>query len=215
MHRSRGGLAAVAAHREPHDRNDDPGRRDRDGECHDEVRGAGEAHGGGTGTRVATLDPAATRDLRRSLAHATDAVDFGDVPVADIPSTQTRVHFRGRIIRANVNALDFDTGLTTAQRHARERLSRVIESAAQVPNSAYEPATYEVGLIVFDDPSIQLEWPGPALPTGTCGTLTSAEYDQFPGGFQQGNAYTSGGRTFSLWLRPLRPGEQACRNSIG
>ena len=67
VHRSRGGLAAVAAHREPHDRNDDPGRRDRDGKCHDKVRGAGEAHGGGTGTRVAarvrTTDLVATKAI--------------------------------------------------------------------------------------------------------------------------------------------------------
>ncbi len=160
---------------------------------------------------VADLDRAQALGLRRALMRTTAGVDFGVVPVLDAPDTRTRASLRGRVVHARVNALGLDGMITEAQRRARERLRAVIERADAFPARAWAPAAFEVRRLPVDEASIALEWPGPELPPGECGTIPAEEYGAFPESFAQGNAYTADGRAFALWVRPLLPGQQGCR----
>jgi hypothetical protein len=159
---------------------------------------------------IATMTPSESRTLRRALARAIDGVDFGDVPVADVGYTRVRIAIDGRVLRASINALGMDTGLAPEQRRARDRLERIIDRAMDTPSSTFGPDVYEVRLITRGEPGIQLEWPGPALPAGDCGIVSAATYDAFPDSYRQGSHYTSGGRQFEIWTRPLLPGQRAC-----
>lgn len=173
--------------------------------------GVDDAHGVPS-WRVATVTADANRRLRGSLARAIDDVDFGDIPVADIGYTRVRVVLDGRVLRARINALGMHTGLTEEQRRARERLERIILRAATGSAEPFAPETYEIRRITRGDPGIQLEWPGPALPAGDCGTIPAASYAAFPASYRQGNRYTWRGQQFDLWIRALLPGQRACRS---
>ena len=76
---------------------------------------------GVTTYEVARISPRESRRMRELLVRATDGVDFGDVPVADVGYTRTRVVLDGRLTTSLTNALQMDTGLTPAQTQARER----------------------------------------------------------------------------------------------
>ena len=160
---------------------------------------------------LAQLDRAEALSLRRALLHVTAGVDFGVVPVPDAPDTRTRVALRGRVVHARVNALGLDGMITEAQRRARELLRAVIERADAFPARAWAPAAFEVRRLPVDEASIALEWPGPELPPGECGTIPAEEYGAFPESFAQGSSYTAKGTAFFLWVRPLLPGQQGCR----
>jgi hypothetical protein len=166
---------------------------------------------GVTTYEVAKISPRESRQLRRLLVRATDGIDFGDVPVADVGYTRTRVVLDGRVTTSNTNALEMDTGLTPAQTQARERLRTSIQRFKDVPADPFIPPAYEVRLVVRDEAGIQLEWPGPPLPAGECGQISRADYLAFPDSYRQGDRYTWRGQQFDLWTRPLMPGERACR----
>jgi hypothetical protein len=152
-----------------------------------------------------------SRQLRGLLVRATDGVDFGDIPVADVGYTRTRVILDGRVTTSMTNALQMDTWLTPAQTQARERLRRSIQRFEDVPAGPFIPLAYEVRLVLRDEPGSQLEWPGPSLPPGECGQISRADYLAFPDSYRQGGRYTWRGQQFDLWTRPLMPGERACR----
>ena len=161
--------------------------------------------------RIAQLNPTQSRSLRVSFFRATSGVVFGDVPVADVGYTRTRATMHGVVAWQRINALGMDTGLTSAQRQARQRLQGVIDAAIARPSGAFAPTAYEVRRVRMDDPSIQVQWPGPRLPASECGTIGASAYAAFPAEFGQGSAYTWRGTAFALWVRPLLPGEAGCR----
>lgn len=161
--------------------------------------------------RIAELSSSAARDLRADFHGATSAVDFGFVPVADVGYTHVRVAYEGRTAYTSINALAMTGGLTRDQRASRERLSALIDSTTDGHAREYLPEAFEVRRIAADSPTIQLEWPGPDLPVNACGHLGADAYADFPETFRQGNAYTWRGEAFTLWLRPLLPGETGCR----
>ncbi|MFM9050275.1 MAG: hypothetical protein ACKOMX_09580 [Actinomycetota bacterium] len=169
-----------------------------------------DAHGVMT-YRVAELRPREGRRLLERFARATVDVDFGFVPVADVGYTFTRVDIDGRPTYRSINALSMDTGLTTAQRRARTHLAKVIEAMSDHPGNAYVPMAFEARRLPVDGPGVQIEWMGPRLPRTDCAAVEAGTYADFPREFQQGNAYTSDGAAFTLWLRPLLPGQEACR----
>jgi len=173
------------------------------------VPGAEDAHGVWT-FDVSRLDRSDIQRLRQALAGAMHDVDFGDVPVADVGYTRVRVIVEGQVVQARINALGMDTGLTDSQREARNRLERIIERATGFAAVPFAAQTYEVRRITRGDPGIQLEWPGPDLPKGDCGTIPAATYAAFPDSYRQGNRYTWRGQQFDLWTRPLMPGQRAC-----
>ncbi|MFM9135649.1 MAG: hypothetical protein ACKOT0_09510 [bacterium] len=160
---------------------------------------------------VADLDRADALGLRRALLRATAGVDFGVVPVPDAPDTRTRVALGGQVVHSRVNALGLDGMITDAQRRARERLQAVIARAHRFPALPWSPSSYEVRRMPVNEASIALEWPGPRLPAGDCGTIPAATYADFPDGYAQGSAYTADGAAFALWARPLLPGQVGCR----
>ena len=149
--------------------------------------------------------------LRRDLARATTGVDFGDIPVADVGYTRTRAVVDGRVVRTRINAFDMDMGLTPQQLRAREALRAVIEGAQGFATRPSATRRYEVRQSDAGDPQVQVEWPGPRLPDGECGTISAATYSRFPAQFTQGSAYYVSGRALTIWVRPLLPGERACR----
>lgn len=161
--------------------------------------------------RMARLAPREARAFRLSLMRATSGVDFGDVPVADVGYTRTRVRADGKATWARINALGMDAGLRTDQRQARQRLQALIDQVTARPSRAFEPSAYEIQRMTTDGPQQQLEWPGPTLPDGKCGSISARTYGEFPDSFRQGSAYTWQGEGFTLWVRPLAPGETACR----
>lgn len=167
---------------------------------------------GVTTYEVARISPRESRRMRELLVRATDGVDFGDVPVADVGYTRTRVILDGRLTTSMTNALQMDTGLTPAQTQARERLRRSIQRFEEVPADPFIPLAYEVRRVLRDEPGIQLEWPGPSLPAGACGQISRVDYLAFPDSYRQGGRYTWRGQQFDLWTRPLMPGERACRS---
>lgn len=173
--------------------------------------GADDARGVTT-YEIARISLRQSRQLRELLVRATDEVDFGDVPVADVGYTRTRVVLDGQVTTSKTNALQMDTGLAPAQIQARERLRRVIQRFEDVPAEPFIPEAYEVRLIERDVPGIQLEWPGPSLPDGDCGQISRADYLDFPADYRQGSRYTWQVRQFDLWVRPLMPGERPCRS---
>ncbi len=175
------------------------------------LRPDGEDAHGVTAYAVADLDRSEAMRLRRALSMATAGIDFGIVPVPDAPHTRTRVSLRGREVHATVNALVLDEMITDAQRAARVHLRAVLQRADSFAHQPWAPAAYEVRRLPVDEASIALEWPGPVLPPGECGTIPAEEYGAFPESFAQGNAYTADGRAFALWVRPLLPGQQGCR----
>ena len=161
--------------------------------------------------RVAQLPSSGARALRQDLHRATSNVDFGFVPVADVGYTYVRVAHDGRTAYTSINALTMTYGLTRSQREARKRLSALIDSTADISGRAFQPESYEVRRIAADDPTIQLEWTGPDLPATSCGLIAADAYADFPATYRQGNSYTWRGEAFTLWLRPLLPGETGCR----
>lgn len=171
--------------------------------------GSPDAHGVES-LRQASLAPAVSRDMRRALLEATAGVDFGDVPVADVGYTRTRVSVDGRVAHARVNALLMTLGLPDAQRNARKRLVDLIDTWKTHPSVPFTPVAYEVQLRTIDEPMIQLEWPGPPLPARECARISPRTYARFPATFQQGNAYTYRGKSITVWVRPLLPGESGC-----
>jgi hypothetical protein len=171
--------------------------------------GAPDTHGVET-LRRASLASAASREMRQALLEATAGVEFGDVPVADVGYTRTRVSVDGQVAHARVNALLMTLGLPDAQRRARERLVELIDSWKAIPSAPFTPAAYEVQIRTVSDPMIQLEWPGPPLPTRECARVSARTYAMFPATFQQGNAYTWRGKSLTVWVRPLLPGESGC-----
>ena len=166
---------------------------------------------GVTAYRVAPLTVPASRALRKSIERATRNIDFGFVPVADVGYTHIRVALNGRSTFTRINALSMSTGLTASQTRARQRLQSVISQTGRYAAVPFAVEAFEVRRLDVDGPIAQLEWPGPDLPGETCGTLDADAYAELPTTFQQGSAYTWRGTAFSLWFRPLLPGQEACR----
>lgn len=171
--------------------------------------GAEDSHGVWT-FDVSRLDRRDAHRLREALAQAIHDVDFGDVPVADVGYTRVRVIAEGEVLQTRINALGMDTGLTDEQREARNRLERIIKRATGFAAVPYAAPTYEIRRATRGDSGIQLEWPGPDLPAGDCGTVPAATYAAFPDSYRQGGRYTWRGQQFDLWTRPLMPGQRAC-----
>ena len=168
-----------------------------------------DAHGVIT-YRVARLSSHESRAVRGSLFRATHLVDFGFVPVADVGYTNSYVAFAGQRATVSINALGMDFSLTKAQRAARQRLLATIDRAEARASTLYAPEAFEVRRIAVDGPSIQLEWPGPELPAAACAEVPAAVYANFPDSYQQGSSYTWRAEAFTLWAKPLAPGESAC-----
>ena len=142
---------------------------------------------------VARIDPA---DVQRFVAAARStgllggSTDFGAPRMTDLATTTVLANGDGEPAQVRVYALNqqFETGLTPAQRDARDRLRALIAGAAALPAGAarqpYSPdrvTVYEPLPGRNEDPATAV-WPGPPLsdfmaPSTTrraaaCGELT-------------------------------------------
>ncbi|MGB2567838.1 hypothetical protein ACPFP2_05205 [Micromonospora citrea] len=164
------------------------------------------------------------------------AGDLGTPPVTDVPTTRFALLGATGVEETTAEALDMveaETGLSAAQRAAREKLrafARSLTDTATTQDGAattpYRPtalAAVAEPWVANDEAGRQAEvaWPGPALPgapLGTAGDLScvtvSGEQVQqvldAAAGANAATPWTSGGKRWTLTLRPLLPDEADC-----
>ncbi|MGN9777167.1 hypothetical protein ACTMS0_15595 [Micromonospora sp. H33] len=169
-------------------------------------------------------------------------VDFGTPPVADASVTRLTVLGENGIDQLEVYALaeaaGTESGLTAGQRAARGKLRGFVESLtngsgplAGVQGGGSQPYV-PTAVAAVAEPWVaageageqpEMPWPGPELPGGDvgrglgmgCVTVTGdAAQTLLTAGAQANSAtpWTSGGRRWTVTLRPLLPDETDCRD---
>lgn len=144
---------------------------------------------------LARIAPAAVRDFvaAAQAAGVVAGTDFGSPRMTDLPTTTVLIDDGSGPVQVRVYALDpqFETGLSPAQRDARDRLRALIARATDLPGAApqqpYSPEKVAVAepLPGRNDEPATVGWPGPA-PTGflapdpsrrfaACGELSGAD----------------------------------------
>jgi hypothetical protein len=165
------------------------------------------------------------------------ATDFGQPPVADAPSTRFTVLTDGGTKTTEVYALNEANdagGLTAEQNAARAKLRDLLTSLsdpAATGQQSYQPTALAAiaSPWVAGDASTgkqpEIAWPGPQLPgkpvgsgldTG-CVTVTGADTAKVLTAAAKANAitpWTSGGKKWTVTLRPLLPDESDCSDLI-
>ncbi|MEV4480214.1 hypothetical protein [Micromonospora coxensis] len=173
---------------------------------------------------------------RARAAGVGTAGDLGSPPVTDVPTTRFALLGATGVEETTVEALDVvdaEAGLSADQRAAREKLrafARSLTDAATAGASAtpspYRPtavAAVAQPWVANDEAGRQAEvaWPGPGLPgapLGTsgdlrCVTVTGEQARQVLDAAATANAatpWTSGGKRWTVALRPLLPDETDC-----
>jgi hypothetical protein len=162
------------------------------------------------------------------------APDVGQPAITDNPNTRFTLTTDGTTKELEVYALPETMGLTQAQIRNRKALTDLIESMTTAPGSgeptAYEPAAVAAIATAWVAPGADaglvapepVAWPGPALPGEPMGAAdlgvgcVVAEGDQAAAvlaAASKANAatpWTSGGKKWSVTLRPLLPDETGC-----
>ncbi|MER7168434.1 hypothetical protein ABT336_20495 [Micromonospora sp. NPDC000207] len=161
------------------------------------------------------------------------AADLGAPPVADVPSTRFTVRGATGVEETEVQALDVDSGLTADQVAAREKLRTFAQSlidtgqaAGTGGTKAYQPTAVAAVVTPWtadeaagEQPKVA--WPGPKLPGAplapgvdlSCVTVTGDQVRPLLDAAGKANAatpWTSGGKSWTVALRPLLPDETDC-----
>ncbi|RIV41177.1 hypothetical protein [Micromonospora radicis] len=166
--------------------------------------------------------------------------DFGEPPVADVPSTRFTVLGPNGVEQTEVSALAQSadipqSGLTADQLAAREKLRAFAESltAESGPLAAAHPTTQPyapTAVAAVAEPWVanteaggqpEVAWPGPTLPGAElnkdlglgCVTATGDAAQQVLAAAANANTatpWTSDGKRWTLILRPLLPDETDC-----
>ncbi|GAA0807609.1 hypothetical protein [Spirilliplanes yamanashiensis] len=185
--------------------------------------------------QVTTVKPEVVQDLVRqaTAAGVRNGTDFGRPNVADAPNTRVTVVTAEGTQSVEVvalgEAMPDDPALTAAQRTARQKLSAFVEQLGALQGTAgapYEPAALAAIAVPWkntDEPGISApparEWPGPQLPGDVgaaglgCATVTGADVGEVLAAAKDANAltpWTSGGKQWTVTLRPLLPDEASC-----
>ncbi|MBO4160905.1 hypothetical protein [Micromonospora antibiotica] len=161
------------------------------------------------------------------------SVDVGTPSITDVATTRFTIRGPVGTERLEVYALGEATGpeagLTAAQQAAREKLRTFTDKVTDPAGAATQPyqptaiAAVAGPWVATPETAKQprVEWPGPALP-GTslgeglqlgCVTVTGAAVQQVIAAADKANAatpWTSGGKRWSITLRPLLPDETDC-----
>jgi hypothetical protein len=165
-------------------------------------------------------------------------VDYGQPNVADAPATKFTVGDDTVEVSALTEAPDTGAGLTEAQAKARDKLRDLLAALTDLPatlgaatvgeeqpyRSKAVAAIASAGSPSPTDPDLaarpkELDWPGPALPGASiapetgCVTATGAQAAAVLAAAAEASAATpwrSGGRTWTVALRPLLPDETDC-----
>lgn len=184
--------------------------------------------------QVTKLDAEQVKQVveRARAAGVGSAGDLGSPQVADVPETQFTLRGAVGVEETTVEGLNAPgTGLTAEQQAAREKLR---DFAAWVPDLAleagaetqpYRPtavAAVAEPWVANDEAGKQTEvaWPGPDLPgtpvgtTGVgCVTVTGDQVPRLLDAAAKATAatpWTSGGKRWTVALRPLLPDETDC-----
>ncbi|MEV4770564.1 hypothetical protein [Micromonospora humida] len=161
------------------------------------------------------------------------AVDVGTPKITDVATT--RFTIRGPVgteqleVYALGEATGPESGLTDAQQAAREKLRTFADKLTDPGNAATQPyqptaiAAVAGPWVATPETAKQprMEWPGPALPGASlgegldlgCVTVTGAAVQQLIATAGKANAatpWTSGGKPWTVTLRPLLPDETDC-----
>jgi len=170
--------------------------------------------------------------------------DLGQPPVADAPSTRFTVDADGGTATTEVYALDqaaeTTSGLTADQVAARTKLRDLlaavsdlsgtlgVKAGSEQPYRAVAVAAVATPYVAPDakpDAQPEVVWPGPALPgtsvgngldTG-CVTVTGEDTAKVLAAAEKANAatpWTSGGRKWTVIIRPLLPDETGCADLL-
>jgi hypothetical protein len=158
--------------------------------------------------------------------------DLGQPPIADAPNTRFTVRRDGATKELEVYALaeSGSGGLTPAQEANRKALRDLLDAVTGAVGASQQYEATAVAAIATPyvagtepglEPPAPVAWPGPALPGESMGDglelgCVVAEGEQARAvltAAAQANAntpWTSGGKTWSLVLRPLLPDETGC-----
>ena len=166
----------------------------------------------------------------------TEPIDYGQPPVADVPSTVVTVNVNDQEYTQSANALGMDdatSGLTQAQIDDRAKLSTFVDSMSDLetlvgaehigPEQPYSIAGWRLRATVADqlptgEPAPTVEpWPVASVPLasiGDCGAVTDpATVTQITDTLTKANQltfFTEGGITYQVLARPLLPDETGC-----
>lgn len=185
--------------------------------------------------QVTTVKPEVVQDLVRQATEAgvRNGTDFGRPQVADAPSTRVSVATAQGTQSVDVvalgEAMPDDPALTAAQQAARRKLSAFVEQLGAlqgVDGAQYQPTALAAIAVPWkapDEPGVSApparEWPGPQLPGEVgaaglgCTTVTGADTGEVLAAAKDANAltpWTSGGKQWTVTLRPLLPDETSC-----
>ncbi|MEU3453447.1 hypothetical protein ABZ671_07565 [Micromonospora sp. NPDC006766] len=161
------------------------------------------------------------------------AVDLGTPSITDLATTRFTIRGPVGIEELEVYALNEatgpDSGLTAEQRAARDKLRAFAEKLTNLTGTTTQP--YQPTAIAAvaqpwaaneaDQKQAEVPWPGPALPGASlgdglelgCVTVTGAAVQQVIDAATKANAatpWTSGGKRWTVTLRPLLPDETDC-----
>ncbi|MGV9979982.1 hypothetical protein ACWDUH_20125 [Micromonospora wenchangensis] len=161
------------------------------------------------------------------------AVDVGTPKITDVTTTRFTIRETVGSEQLEVYALGEATGpeagLTPAQQAAREKL-RTFADKLTDPGSAATQPYQPTAIAAVAGPWVatpetakqpRMEWPGPVLPGASlgegldlgCVTVTGAAVQQLIATAGKANAatpWTSGGKPWTVTLRPLLPDETDC-----
>ncbi|MEU7904620.1 hypothetical protein [Actinoplanes sp. NPDC049118] len=168
-----------------------------------------------------------------------DGADLGHPGVADAPTTEITVRTAAGEQTVGAEALNEaqadDPLLTAPQKQARKKLLAFIEELNRITTQPaggtpqqYRPEVLAAIVRPYVEPGDGLPerpkkvgWPGPALPGESlnptvginCVAATGKQVDAVLAAAKEANAatpWTSGGKTYSVRLRPLLPDETGC-----
>jgi hypothetical protein len=161
------------------------------------------------------------------LAHRPiDYGDMGSIGVSDMPTTTVELHAAGRALERAAYALQVTPSggrLSHAQARARLLLARFIAGLPARPGSSYVPHGYAVFVARAQVATgVARSWPLPSdlanagVPAASgvrCVTVDGRDADRLRTALRRANAqsqWSSGGRRYTLIIRPLLPDERGC-----
>ncbi len=170
--------------------------------------------------------------------------DLGQPGVADAPTTQIELTTSTGVVKISAAALDafplptdqstasHQENLTAQQEQARRLMQALINQLGQLVGSSsphagqpFAPQGYAAFAQPYDPSAINplmrrqpLQWPGPVLPARSgCVVVTGTQLEKLTRQLPQASSITpwsSGGKQWSLSLRPLLPDEHTCADVI-
>ena len=183
-------------------------------------------------SQVGPFDPPLL--AKKALDAGVGSADVGQPQIADGGWTRFTVLGADGEKSTEVTELNYDEGLTRSQKSAREKLRKLLDELTNLdavqrstPYVATEVAVSAIPWTDPADPSLPapppIAWPGPGLPgpgvdngptpLTPCLVVTGDAAKAVLAAAAKANSltpWTSGGKTWRVFLRPLLPDEHTC-----